>query len=294
MQNYLQGINIDNIIPYVKGLNPINIMELVFLAIIIFIIYKKIKGSQAEQLVKGVIMLFIALILSHVFQLNIIGKVLESIVNIVIFSLVVIFQPELRRLLGYIGQSGLINKNIMNSSKEIDKKAVIDETIDAIKYLSKSRTGALMVFKTVKGNESFLEVGTKLDANVSQELLLTIFHANTPLHDGAIVISNDKIVAAGVLLPLTEDPTLSWKYGTRHRAAIGMSEVSDAVCLVVSEETGEISMAQGGLLTKFLTTDDLKTELTAVLGFNQEKNTVEEKSEKNTFKHDNSKEKSSN
>lgn len=272
MQNYLQGINLSDFIHYIKGLNPINIMELTFLAIIIFIIYKKIKGSQAEQLVKGVIMLFIALTLSHIFQLNIIGKVLEGIVNIVIFSLVVIFQPELRRLLGYIGQSGMINKNILYASKEIDTKAVIDETIEAIKYLSKSHTGALMVFKTVAGNESFLEVGTKLDANVSQELLLTIFHPNTPLHDGAIVISNDKIVAAGVLLPLTEDPTLSWKYGTRHRAAIGMSEVSDAVCIVVSEETGEFSMAQGGLLTKFSTTDELKTELKAILGYEENDN----------------------
>jgi diadenylate cyclase len=103
------------------------------------------------------------------------------------------------------------------------------------------------------------------------------------LHDGAIVISNDKIVAAGVLLPLTEDPTLSWKYGTRHRAAIGMSEVSDAVCIVVSEETGEFSMAQGGLLTKFSTTDELKTELIAILGYDENDNKKEDKLDKNHF-----------
>ncbi|MEI7473847.1 MAG: diadenylate cyclase CdaA [bacterium] len=270
MLNYLQGIDLKDIVYSIKGLNPVNFIELTFLVIVIFIIYRKIKGSQAEQLLKGILMLFLALILSHVFQLHIIGKVLESIVNIVIFSLVVIFQPELRRLLGYLGQPGIINKNILSPQRDSDTKSIVDEIIEAVKHLSKSHIGALLVFKNVVGNESFLEVGTKLNANVTHELILTIFHPNTPLHDGATVISNDQIVAAGVLLPLTEDPTLSWKYGTRHRAAIGMSEVSDAVCLVVSEETGDISMAQGGLLTKFSNTDELKRELMAVLGCNED------------------------
>lgn len=283
MLNYLQAFEFKEIFNAIKLLNPINIAELILLAVVIVFIYKKIKGSQAEQLVKGIIMLFLALILSHLFKLHIIGKVLESVVNIVIFSLVVIFQPELRRLLGYLGQPGMINRNIFTVQKEMDMKTVIEEIAEAIKHLSKSHTGALMVLKRVSGNEAFLEVGTRLDAKVSHELLMTIFHPNTPLHDGSIVISDGNIIAAGVLLPLTEDPTLSWKYGTRHRAAIGMSEVSDAICLVVSEETGDISMAQGGLLTRFVTADELKNELFDIFNCSEEISEIIEKNSKVSF-----------
>ena len=161
-------------------------------------------------------------------------------------SLIVIFQPELRRLLGYLGQPGFIRKTFFtsgsfreNDDNEID---VIKEIIEAVKYMTKTKTGALIVFQKEMNTGIYSDVGTKLDAIISTELILTIFHPNTPLHDGAMVIENGRIHSAGVLLPLTEDPKLSWKYGTRHRAAIGMSEVSDAACLVVSEETGDVSI----------------------------------------------------
>lgn len=126
--------------------------------------------------------------------------------------------------------------------------------------MSKSHTGALIVFQSDLRN-TYSDVGTKLNADLSTELLLTIFHPNTPLHDGAVVINGDKIISAGVLLPLTEDPKLSWKYGTRHRAAIGMTEVSDAACLVVSEETGDVSIAVDGALKKYEDLITLKADL---------------------------------
>jgi len=258
-----------------RSISFVNVVELIIIAVIIYKIYKYITGTQAEQLLKGILMLLLALVLTKVFRLQILGRVIESIVNIVIFSLVVIFQPELRRILGYLGQPGVLSKNLFSiGSVKPEVKDVITELVESAKYLSKSHIGALIVIKNTTGFENYIEVGTKLDARVSTELLLTIFHPNTPLHDGAVVIHDGKIVAAGVLLPLTENPTLSWQYGTRHRAAIGMSEVSDSTCIVVSEETGNISMAQGGILTKFTSLDDLRKELELIYGFS-EKDTVD-------------------
>ncbi len=143
---------------------------------------------------------------------------------------------------------------------------VIKEIIEAVKYLSKSHTGALIVFQKDLSN-TYHDVGTTLNADVSTELILTIFHENTPLHDGAVVISGCKIISAGVLLPLTDDPKLSWKYGTRHRAAIGMTESSNAACLVVSEETGDVSVTLDGSLKKYDDIPTLKADLENILGY---------------------------
>jgi len=252
--------------PAFSSVGFINILEILLLGFIMWKIYKYITGTHAEQLLKGILMLLLALLLSKLFNLQIIGKVLESVVNIVIFSLVVIFQPELRRFLGYLGQRGLFHKTNFVAEIGFEAENVINEILNAVKHLSKSHTGALIVFNNPADMESMLEIGTKLHAKISTELLLTIFHPNTPLHDGAVVISGNTIIASSVLLPLTEDPKLSWQYGTRHRAAIGMSEVSDATCLVVSEETGDISVAQGGKLIQIQELEQLKKELEFLYG----------------------------
>jgi diadenylate cyclase len=199
---------------------------------------------------------------------------IRSIIAVVAFSLVVIFQPELRRFLGYLGQGGFLAKYLKKSGAS-EGFNLVHELIESVKYLKKNRTGALIVLQKEVDDTSYPDVGTRLDANVSQELLLTIFHPNTPLHDGAVVICEDKIISAGVLLPLTEDPKLSWKYGTRHRAAIGMSEISDSACLVVSEETGEVSLSVGGVLKKYDDLSILKIDLENILGYKKE--VVEEK-----------------
>ena len=225
-----------------------------------------IKGSQSEKVVKGSFILIFFWIFSEILQivhLNILGMFLKSIVVVIALSLIVIFQPELRKFLGYLGQMDFFHKAFsnLNEKEEIN---IIKEIIESVKYLSKSHTGALMVFQKDLSN-TYTDVGTMLNADLSTELLLTIFHVNTPLHDGAVVINGSKIISAGVLLPLTEDPKLSWKYGTRHRAAIGMSEHSDAICLVVSEETGDVSVAIDGVLKKYDDLATLKTDLENLL-----------------------------
>ena len=248
-----------------------NVLEILFIAVILLVFYKKfIKNTQSEKFVKGAFVLVFLWIFSEIlvrFDLKIIGVFLKSVVTLVSLSLIVIFQPELRRFLGYLGQADFISKFFNSNQKTKDEKIdVIKELIEAVKFLSKTHTGALIVFQSDLSN-TYYDVGTKLNADLSTELLLTIFHPNTPLHDGAVVINDSKIISAGVLLPLTEDPKLSWKYGTRHRAAIGMTETSDAACLVVSEETGDVSIALDGTLKKYEDLVSLKQDLEKILGY---------------------------
>ena len=251
-----------------------NIFEILIIVAILIIFYSRfIKNTQSEKFVKGAFVLAFLWVLGEVLiaiDLKIIGVFVRSIVGFVALSLIVIFQPELRRFLGYLGQIDFFKKLFGNDKKHVEDKSVdvIKEVLEAVKYLSKSHTGALIVFQNDLSN-TYKDVGTILNADVSTELILTIFHVNTPLHDGAIVISGTKIISAGVLLPLTEDPKLSWKYGTRHRAAIGMTENSDAACLVVSEETGDVSVTLDGSLKKYDDIPTLKNDLENILGYKQ-------------------------
>jgi len=249
-----------------------NIFEILIIVVVLIFFYQKfIKNTHSEKFVKGAIVLGFLWIFSEILvsiDLTILGGFLRSIVVFVALSLIVIFQPELRRFLGYLGQMDFFKRLFENNKKKPDNKSidVIKEIIEAVKYLSKSHTGALIVFQKDLSN-TYHDVGTTLNADVSTELLLTIFHVNTPLHDGAVVISGSKIISAGVLLPLTDDPKLSWKYGTRHRAAIGMTESSNAACLVVSEETGDVSITLDGALKKYDDIPTLKNDLENILGY---------------------------
>lgn len=284
------------------SLNIVSILEILVLSGILLFLYKKfIKGTQSEKLVRGIFILVLMWIFGEILiklNLQIFGVFLKSLVTIVSFSLIVIFQPELRRFLGYLGQQNIIKKIFIDTKPvHINKKVdVVKELVETIKYMSKSKTGGLFVIRKDNALSRYSEVGTKIDALLSQELLLTIFHPNTPLHDGAVEVFEDKILAAGVLLPLTEDPKLSWRYGTRHRAAIGMSEVSDCACIVVSEETGDVSMAIDGILKKYDDLAQLRIDLERILDYIKEdkdsngmlfklssfKKTKEEKTKKQT------------
>ena len=283
---------IDGLLAYIHGilsplrwsLNWVNVLEILFIVSIVYVFYRKfIRNTQSETLIKGLVFLVFAWIISEVLiliNLEIVGVFFKTLVTLIALSLIVIFQPELRRFLGYLGQPEFIKRTFFSgtSCKEATEGDVdvIKEVVEAVKYLTKTKTGALIVFKKTLSTMAYSEVGTDLDAKVSTELILTIFHPNTPLHDGAMVIEGKKIQSAGVLLPLTEDPKLSWKYGTRHRAAIGMSEVSDAACLVVSEETGDVSISMDGILKKYEDLTTLKTDLESILGVKS----VEEPKEK--------------
>ena len=255
----------------------INVFEVLSLAFILYYLYRRfIKGTQSENLVRGSFVLVIMWGISELLiriNLNIFGVFLRTLVSIIAFALIVIFQPELRRFLGYIGQGNLFEKIFTNDTDFTNEKKidVARELIEAIKYMSKSKTGGLIVLQKDLNSVSQSDIGVKLNADVSQELLLTIFFPKTPLHDGAVVIHEDKIVSAGVLLPLTEDPKLSWRYGTRHRAAIGVSETySDCACVVISEETGDVSVAIGGELKKYEDLGKLKADLMRILGYRQD------------------------
>lgn len=273
--------------PFNWSLNWVNILQLLFIGLIILFFYRKfIRNTQSEKFIKGLFILFFAWIFSElliIVNLQIIGGFFKTLVSLIALSLIVIFQPELRRFLGYLGQPGFIKRTFFSGTfyneenKDVD---IIKEIIEAVKYLTKTKTGALIVFKKTMNTPAYSDVGTVLNARISAELILTIFHPNTPLHDGAMIIDKNKIHSAGVLLPLTEDPQLSWKYGTRHRAAIGMSEVSDAACLVVSEETGDVSVCMDGLLKKYEDLTTLKTDLESILGIKTNEN---EEKHKNIF-----------
>lgn len=263
-----------------------NSIQILLIVGIVLLFYKKyIQHTNSEKFVRGLLFLFFAWIFSEIlimFNLKILGTFFEYTIALIALSLIVIFQPELRRFLGYLGQPGFFSKAFLgfnnHNSNVSEKIDVVKELIEAVKYLTKTKTGALIVLQNDVSPSAYSDVGIKINADVSAELILTIFHPNTPLHDGAMVIKDDKILSSGVLLPLTENPQLSWKYGTRHRAALGLTEINNSACIVVSEETGDVSICMDGTLKKY---DDLvtfKEDLEKILSINKVN-----KTEKNGF-----------
>lgn len=256
MKNFYQK----NIITYVQ--NPINVIALIIdIIIVTFLVVKVVKilkGSRAMQLLKGIIFLIIITGLSSFFKLNILHYILSSIMTYGVILLIILFQPELRRALEQLGSNRInkyfgIEKDIVIKTKEDIYKIVI-----AAVELSKSRTGALIVLERDIKLKDIIISGVNIDSEISPQLLVNIFTPKTPLHDGAVIISNNKISAAACMLPLASDKDIAKELGTRHRAAIGMSKESDAIVVVVSEETGKISIAKNGTLIADLREDALK------------------------------------
>ena len=244
---------------------------LIVVLIVIYLYMKFIKNTQAEKLVRGILFFIItAWIFSAVLialKFEILGQIAQYLLSGILLSMVIVFQPELRKLLVHLGQTNFVSKNFFSfkSHNKEQKTNVVKEITEAVKYCSRVKRGALIVVQKTEDKSLYNEVGTAINADISAELILTIFFPNTPLHDGAMVVHNDKILAAGVLLPLTEDPKLSWRYGTRHRAAIGASEISDSACIVVSEETGDISIAIDGILRKYDDITQFKDDLEKIM-----------------------------
>ncbi|MDX2085446.1 MAG: diadenylate cyclase CdaA [Candidatus Melainabacteria bacterium] len=248
------------------------IAQVAILVAIIYLVYSRfIQHSHADRLLKGlfvILLSFVALwVGARLLDFQLLQVVFGSSIHLIVIGLIVIFQPELRRMLLYLGQADWFGlKMVTRGAEERKAEYLIRELTEAVRYMARTKTGALIVLEheTPSGIDpgAYLEAGTPLEARLSSELLLTIFHANAPLHDGAVVIGADnRITAAGVLLPLTEDPNLSWSYGTRHRAAIGVSEVTNNHCIVVSEETGNISLVHRGALEKMTSVDALRHRL---------------------------------
>jgi diadenylate cyclase len=250
-----------------------NVAEVVVIIAVSLLFYRRfIAKTNSEKFVRGLLGLAAMWVSSFIFGwmgLNILAVFMRWVAMFLSVGLIVIFQPELRKFLGMMGQIKFVRALFMPSaiteaSAKEKRISTINEIVKATEYMSAKHTGALMVFQN-NLDGTIEKVGTILNANVSSELLLTIFFNKTPLHDGAVVISGNKIISAGAILPLTENSDLNWRYGTRHRAAIGMSENSDAYVLVVSEESGDISIAHNGVLKKYADVKKLRAELVKVL-----------------------------
>jgi len=268
--DFFNKININdlirNFLGYLGFRDPLSIIRAIFdIGLVTYIVYKIImlvRDTRAWQLIKGVIFILIASQLSSLLGLRALSYILSNTFSIIAFALVVLFQPELRRGLEQIGRSRIKNLfNIEEENSRIRITTVIEEIVKACVELSKSYTGALIVVEGDTKIGDIINTGIQLDSNISAELLMNIFMPNTPLHDGAVVIREDKIKAAACFLPLTDNPNLSKELGTRHRAALGITEVSDCIAIVVSEESGRISFALNGGLTRNLTADTLRKAL---------------------------------
>lgn len=229
----------------------VNIIDMLVVAFLIYKLFLWIKGTRAVQLLKGLVVLLIATTVSNWLGLYTFNWILKSIQGMLIVAIPVVFQPELRRTLERLGR-GKFFSGQLSFFGEVDTDRVINEIIRGVLVMAKNKIGALIVIERETGISDYVETGIGLESLVSGELLHNIFIPNSPLHDGAVIIRNDRVASAGCFLPLTERPNLSKELGTRHRAAIGISDVSDAVALIVSEETGTISVAHDGQLTRYL------------------------------------------
>lgn len=246
----------NNILPYLKTFSFADALDIILVAFIIYHIIKFVKQTRAAQLIKGIVILLVVMYLSEWLRLNVINFILINTMQVGVIALLIVFQPELRRGLEHMGRSKF-GKLIQFDDRQ-DQKEVVDETCIAAANLAKTRTGALIVFERVTKLTDLLTGGTTIGAEVSSELLENIFVPNTPLHDGAVVIRDGQILTAAAVLPLTENKNISRELGTRHRAALGISEMADCVVLIVSEETGKISIALNGDMFRNLSTDSLR------------------------------------
>lgn len=242
---------------------PIKIVILlVDISLVTFLVLwmiKMLKGTRAMQLLKGIFLLMIITALSNFLSLNILHYILSSVMTYGVLLVIVIFQPELRKALEQFGNANI--KKILDFDDESDDTASADEVVSAAVDMSKKKIGALIVFERDMSLSDYVRTGVEMGSKVSKELLINIFIPDTPLHDGAVIIKNNKIQAASCILPLTDKESIDRIFGTRHRAAIGISEVSDAVVVVVSEETGAISLAIGGKIIRDISEEQLKKEL---------------------------------
>lgn len=234
-----------------------NLLDIVIVAYIIYRLLGLIQGTRAVQLLKGLMMLLVFSVVVSYLQLDMVNWLLEKLWIIFAITLPIVFQPELRRILEQLGKGNFFK----SSSSEVDPESyqlIIKEITDAVGILSRNRVGALIIITRETGIEEYLESGIKLDSLVSSGLLINTFVPNTPLHDGALVIKDGRIYKAACFLPLSNNPDLPSELGTRHRAGLGIAEVSDVLAIIVSEETGAVSLGREGKLVRYLDAQSLK------------------------------------
>lgn len=244
-----------------------DILDILVVAFFLYRIYMLIRNTRATALVKGMAILGVLTLFSGWLQLHAVSWILEKLMAMLIVALPVVFQPELRWALEQIGRGKFyITSSVVSDA---DRAAVIDNVAEAAEVMSKNRIGALIVFERSTGLDDYIDTGIRIEGVVTKELLGNIFIVNTPLHDGAVIIRDNRVMAAGCLLPLTRDRSLSSELGTRHRAAIGLSEMSDCVVVVVSEETGTISYTYGGHIYRHIDGETLRNRLRSFMMTNR-------------------------
>ncbi len=240
--------------------------------IIWYLVYRLImliRGTKAVQLAKGIVFIFIVRIVAGLLQLHAVTYIVDQIVSWAVIGIIVIFQPEIRRGLERLGRTPIFSGR--GESEHAQFVKMVNELDKAIQYMSKRRIGALITIQQDTGLDDYIETGIKLDADISGELLINIFIPNTPLHDGAVIITNNRIAVAAAYLPLSDSSMIPKRLGTRHRAAVGISEVTDAITIVVSEETGGVTITRNGRFLLDLSRDEYLKYLNAQLVPKEEK-----------------------
>ena len=245
---------------YLRLIELKDILDMAIIAFGIYHLLRFVRRSRSGQVVKAIAFIVVAMALANLWRLRVIRTVLNNAMELGIIALIILFQPELRRFLEQMG-SGKIKELFVAESYSNDLETAVKETVDAYAALSRDKVGALMVFERRTLLDDVLKTGTALDCQVSAQLLKNLFWNKAPLHDGAVIVRNGRIMGAGCMLPLSGNVNLSRDLGMRHRAGIGVSENSDAVVAIVSEETGSISVAVNGMLKRHLSPDTLERML---------------------------------
>ena len=240
---------------FIPPFGLIDLLDVLIVALVLYKLYDMIKDTRAVTLLKGLLVVLVMALVSNWLHLNVLYWLMGKTLTVVAVALPVVFQPELRRALEQLGRGKLFRKTDLNVE---EMELVLNELVAATTAMARNKIGALIVLERETGLSDYIETGVKVDGLVSSEFLINIFIPNTPMHDGAVIIRGNRVMAAACLLPLTEERALSKELGTRHRAAIGLSEQTDALIIVVSEETGTISVAMEGTLTRHLDGQSMK------------------------------------
>ena len=253
---------------YLPKITFADILEIIILSYLIYHIILWFKNTRAWTLLKGIAVLLILMSISYVFKLNTLMWIFKNTINVGILAVIILFQPELRRALEELGRKKILADVIIRDDKNVKNDKLSAETIQELVAasieMSKNKTGALIVVEREVALGEYISTGINIGAAISKQLIVNIFEHNTPLHDGAVIIRNNRIIAATCYLPLTGRSDLNKDLGTRHRAAVGISEVSDSITIIVSEETGAISVAQGGTLTSNLDPETLRKQFASL------------------------------
>ena len=240
----------------------INIVDVLLVWFVFYQLMKIIKGTKAVQLLKGILVIIIVRVLTDVFSLDTLRFLMDQVLPFGFLAIIIIFQPELRRALEQLGRGRLFART--NVQEEEERERLMDAITKSVSYMAKRRIGALISIEKETGLSEYIETGIPLHADITSELLINIFIPNTPLHDGAVILQKNQIAAAGCYLPLSESSFISKELGTRHRAAIGLSEVTDAITVIVSEETGAVSITAAGDLDRNLSMEEFEARLRKV------------------------------